>query len=186
MPHKARESKQRLTLVFLSRSQPLPVSTWKHSKQVYRYYVRVVYDSSLGASRARERTRERRRCKKSFFTECGLTGWEEATVTRRGGHHHHQADRRKRGGGETWGLTDRFLGEFRLESGEWYNCQVLAVRSSVLVEVVEVRWRWYQQATEQPPLGPVLLHSQITSGSADSSEDRPGEGTGLTLNCCTT
>ena len=65
--------------------------------------------------------------------------------------------------------TDSWVSpEWRVESG---HCQVLAVRSSVVE--VEV-----PAGTVQPPLGSTVLQlSQITSGSADCSEDRPSEGT---------
>ena len=89
--------------------------------------------------------------------------------------------RRPTGGREEEGSpgasrTDSWVSsEWRVESG---HCQVLAVRSSVL-EVVELEVEVEVPAgTVQPPLGStVLQHSQITSGSADCSEDRPSEGT---------
>ena len=81
--------------------------------------------------------------------------------------------RRPTGGREEEGShgasrTDSWVSpEWRVESG---HCQVLAVRSSVVE--VEV-----PAGTVQPPLGSTVLQlSQITSGSADCSEDRPSEG----------
>ena len=86
--------------------------------------------------------------------------------------------RRPTGGREEEGShgasrTDSWVSpEWRVESG---HCQVLALRSSV-VEVVEVVVE-VPAGTVQPPLGSTVLQlSQITSGSADCSEDRPSEG----------
>ena len=85
--------------------------------------------------------------------------------------------RRPTGGREEEGSpgasrTDSWVSpEWRVESG---HCQVLAVRSSVVEVVVEVE---VPAGTVQPPLGSTVLQlSQITSGSADCSEDRPSEG----------